>query len=333
MHHHHASRSLLVATSLCLGSLCALVAPDAVAEPTPAEVTIARRMYAEAVQHEKAEEWSAAEERLRRVLEIKATPGIYFHLAHALEQQGRLVEALLNYDRARELIQAGAKADEVLRLLGPIEQKLKARVPNLTVVAGTSIESLELDRQDVGTSLIGSAFPIDPGPHSIQLRTPDGRTFSQTFHAVEGQQVQIEATFPSAPVITDAPAGAKSETIPEPVGKPASSATSSRTASTPWLGYVFAGGALAAAGGSLYGFLRASSKGDEAQTLAPQCFAGDSSACSAHESAVDSRSTGLLIGIAAAGAAVGFGALATWQFWPAPTADETGLTVNFSTHF
>ena len=325
MNHRNRTRSLLVLAFIGLGGF---VAPAALAEPTPAEITVARRMYAEAVTHEKAEEWPEAEKLLRRVLEIKATPGIYYHLANSLEQQGRLVEAMLNYDRARELIDTGIKADSVLRLLGPKEEELKARVPSLTVVVTDAVGSVEFDRRDVDKSLVGASFPIDPGPHSIVIRTPDGRSFAQSFRAAEGQAVRIEATFTAAPVVTLAPAVAASENAAAPAAP-----APRRESTTPWLGYAFAGGALAATGASLYGFLRADTKGAQARTFAAQCQAGNEAACADSNSAGDSRDIGLVIGIASAGAAVGFGALATWQFWPAPTADRTGLSVNFSTSF
>ena len=335
MNHLYLPRTLLVAGCFCLGSLASAVA---VAEPTPAELTVARRIYSEAVQHEQAKEWPQAEERLRKVLEIKATPGVLYHLAHALEQQGKLVEALLNYDRAHELIASGVKAPDVQRLLGPRVKELKARVPNLTVVVTEEVGSLEIDGQAVGVSLIGSPFPIDPGPHAISVRTPDGRTFAQTFNAVEGQQVEVKPTFPDAPV---AAAGSPAPAAPE--GKAAAdgaveasaavSAPAQTEADTPWWGYAFAGGAVAAAGVSVYSFLKADDEGQQAHTFAQQCLGAADAACESSKQAGDRRDTAVLIGFIGAGAAVGFGALATWQLWPSPTDDQTGLRMNFSTRF
>jgi hypothetical protein len=332
-----APRTLLVATSLSFGALTAVAAPSATAEPTPAEVTVARRFYSEAVAFEKAKDWPKAEERLRKVLEIKVTPGVYYHLANSLEQQGKLVEALLNYDRAQELIDAGTKAPDVLRLLGPSVKELKARVPSLTISVAEPVGSMELDGQEVGPSLVGAAFPVDPGSHALLVRTPDGRVFSQTFNATEGEQVEVKPTFPDAPVVVAAPAPAvgAGEDGPDLAANnaAASSQVSQAESNTPWLGLAFVGGAIAGVGAAVYGFAKADSEGDEAHSLAPQCSSPTSPACAESSAAADRRDTASLIGFVGMGAAVGFGALATWQLWPSATEDKTGFNVNFATRF
>src|SRR5262245_45898151 len=89
------------------GALTVLCPVTALAEPTATELAVARRLFAEAVDLEHDERWELAASKLRDALAIKDTPGLRFHLAHCEEKRGHLVEAMLNYDRASELIAAG----------------------------------------------------------------------------------------------------------------------------------------------------------------------------------------------------------------------------------
>lgn len=122
------SRHLLVSASIATALLTA-PANTAYAAATPTEIAVARRLFAEAVELEEAADWLAAEARLREILRIKATPGVYYHLAFCMEKQESLVEASVNYSRARELIASGVLADEVERLLDGREASLRERIP------------------------------------------------------------------------------------------------------------------------------------------------------------------------------------------------------------
>src|SRR5450432_1242199 len=95
------------------------------AEPTPAEISTARQAFESAVALEADQKWLEASTKLREALAIKDTPGLRFHLAHCEEQQGLLVEAALDYDRANELLQHGAKAPDVQKLLATASAELK----------------------------------------------------------------------------------------------------------------------------------------------------------------------------------------------------------------
>jgi tetratricopeptide (TPR) repeat protein len=101
------SVSALVGASLLTPSL------GFAAEPTPSEISVARRLFDEGKAAEDAARWREAADKFRQAAAIKDTPGIRFHLARCEEEQGAFVEALVEYDRARELIDSGVKAPDV----------------------------------------------------------------------------------------------------------------------------------------------------------------------------------------------------------------------------
>src|SRR5437899_3305292 len=90
--------ALLVALATALGAPSAKATP----EPTPTELGVARRLFDEGRTAEDAGRWREAADRFRRATAIKDTPGMRFHLARCEEEQGAFVEALVEYDRARE---------------------------------------------------------------------------------------------------------------------------------------------------------------------------------------------------------------------------------------
>jgi hypothetical protein len=88
-------------------------------EASAADRASARRLFEEATELESRREWSAATAKLGQALEIVETPGLRYHLAYCQEEQGLMVEALRNYERAQQMIAAGTKAPDVAELLAP----------------------------------------------------------------------------------------------------------------------------------------------------------------------------------------------------------------------
>src|SRR5687767_14734210 len=102
-----------LALACWVGLVVSVASPSAAAEPSPSEISVARRLFDEGRAAADAARWAEAAGKFRRALAIKDTPGIRFHLARCEEEQGAFVEALIEYDRARELIDAGTKAPDV----------------------------------------------------------------------------------------------------------------------------------------------------------------------------------------------------------------------------
>ncbi len=166
------------------------VAPHLHAEPTATELAVARRLFREATELEGQQRWERAAQKLREAIRIKETPGLRFHLAHCQENMGLLVEALVDYDRARELIASGMKAPDVEALLPGAERALSQRVPTLIIAVPKGVRGthIALDGREVAGSVAGRPAPINPGSHRIVVRAPGYRDFIKEITMGEGER-------------------------------------------------------------------------------------------------------------------------------------------------
>lgn len=214
----HAARAAAVAVTLVqllvLGSVHA-------AEPTPNEIAVARRLFSEAAALREQGRWREASERLRRAIGIKDTPGLRYHLGHCQAQLGRLVEALVEYDRADELIRSGVHAPDVERLLDPARDELRERVPLLTIELPPTVEHalLEVDATEVSSFLVGQPMPVNPGSHRVTVLAPGHHRFERKVELAEGQKLVLRVELEAA-----------SQAGGAPVVEPAAPSTSRRKA-------------------------------------------------------------------------------------------------------
>jgi hypothetical protein len=222
--------AILIVALLCL----ILAAPAGAAEPTAAEIAVARRLYAEAVQLEEAGKWAEAEKKLREAIAIKETPGLRFHVAVAQEKQGKLVEALVDYDRAHEMIERGSRAPDVEQLLGPARESVRGRIPALTVNAPPTVRdaALSIDDKQVAQTLFGQPIPLNPGRHTVRVEAPGHDAFETELTLAESEKKTLEPEL--AP--NDAPAaggGSMDATTTADVGagadEPATGGSSTKT--------------------------------------------------------------------------------------------------------
>lgn len=202
----------------------------ATAEPSAAEIAVARRLYGEAVKLEEAGKWAEAETKLREAIAIKETPGLRFHLAVAQEKQGKLVEALVDYDRAHEIIERGARAPDVEQLLGPAREAVRGRIPSLTVSAPAGVDgaTLEVDGKPMAQTLFGQAIPLNPGKHAVRIQAPGFSTFEAEVTLAEAEKKTIEPELaasggPGATTGSDAPASMPGAGADEPASRGGSS--------------------------------------------------------------------------------------------------------------
>jgi tetratricopeptide (TPR) repeat protein len=139
----------------------------------------ARQQFAQAEADEDANRWSDALEKFRRILDIKRTAGIQYHVALCEEHLGQLVSALADYHTADGAAHL-ENAQDVLNLVGKKLADLDARIPRLTVHlvpevpdAGVTLDGALLDH-----SLLGVAMPVDPGVHRVDASAQDRTTSS-----------------------------------------------------------------------------------------------------------------------------------------------------------
>lgn len=206
--------------TLLMALVPALQAPTALAGsgPTPSELSVARRLFDEARAAEDAARWREAADKFRRAIAIKDTPGMRFHLARCEEEQGAFVEALVEYDRARELLDSGVRAADVERLLSAARERVRAKVALLTVRLPSGVQnvSVELDGKPLSAAVLGVPMPINPGEHRVSAVAVGRTTFARELLLGTGEVLQLAVELP---VATTVPPAASS------VGAPVAAAT------------------------------------------------------------------------------------------------------------
>ncbi len=191
--------------ALFVALIPALQAPGAfaAAEPTPSELSVARRLFDEGRAAEDAARWHEAAEKFRQATGIKDTPGMRFHLAHCEEEQGAFVEALVEYDRARELIDSGVKAADVEKLLADARERVRAKVALLTLRLPSDVQnvSVELDGKALSRSVLGVPMPINPGKHRLNAVAVGRTQFTTELTLGTGEVRQLPIELPVATTV------------------------------------------------------------------------------------------------------------------------------------
>lgn len=178
--------------------------------PTPAELAAARRLFEEGRLAEEAGRFRDAAERFRQVTAIKDTPGIRFHLARCEEEQGAFVEALIEYDRARELIDSGVRAPDVERLLPEAREHARAKVAQLIVrlPEGVAGGSVTLDDKPLSASALGVPLPANPGHHRLSASASGRRPFATEIDLSSGETKLVSVELPESTDAKPAPSAA-----------------------------------------------------------------------------------------------------------------------------
>jgi len=193
------------AAACCVGLGLSSLAAAAAAQPSASEISVARRLFEEGRAAADASRWAEAAGKFRRALAIKDTPGIRFHLAHCEEEQGAFVEALIEYDRARELIDAGSKAPDVEKLLPEARERVRAKVALLTLRVPEDVQnvSIQIDGKALSGSVVGVPMPINPGRHRLNAVAVGRTAYSAEVSLGLGEVREVAIALPFA---TTAPA-------------------------------------------------------------------------------------------------------------------------------
>jgi hypothetical protein len=327
------SRAVLLSVTLALGPAGALAQTAKEASDSSGDVARARDLFREATRLESQGKWPEAEDRLRQAIQVKETPGLRYHLAFCLEEQGKLVEALAGYDRARELITQGTPAPDVEKLLEPARERVLSRIAHLKVLLAQQIPGAKLLIDDRESPLAEEVL-LDPGAHRVELRAPghdsfitDVDLFPGEDRILQGQPARRAPTAPAAP--SSAPLVEARSTERD---RPESS--SGRT-----FALIGAAGVTAVGVGvGVWGLLLRTDAHDRASTADRRLATGGDDACNPpigdavrycadlHEAGDDAQ-TGATIAttgfvIAGVGAAT---FAATWLLWPSPHAARLEL--------
>ena len=321
------------------------------ADPISTEIVLARALFAEARAAEEAKDWALAASKLREAIAIKETGGLRFHLAYCEEQQGHLVEALVDYERSDDLT---AGSNEEFRAQLPAKREsLRRRIPTVTLLvppAPTNV-TLTVDGHAMPAAVLGKPIPLNPGRHTLVVSAPDHAAFTTQVSLNETDAVVANAflsPLPKRPVVsTLKPSSLPTVTPSQPIPDV------STGSGLPTRTYVLIGEAAVALGAVGVGIgytLRASSEEERAELLKQRLQSP--SACSGQPEnaqlcadlqrvASDGKSAHLIarIGFIAAGAAAAsfVGTLILWRppakvaIIPsfAPGAAELSLATHF----
>jgi hypothetical protein len=325
-------RPALTILALLLGAAASAHAESA--EASPAEVALARELFADATLLEARADWLAATAKLKRAILLKETPGLYYHLAHCEEQLGALVAASQDYGRASELIRSGAVAPDVEPLLPLAERRIASRVAKLELVVPAGLVAVaELDGRELPPSALGASIPVDPGAHHVVLRAQGRPDFQADLALSSGEHRTLKVFFGADRQPVPPSGGPPS---PQPVMKRIEPAPDARRDERSWFGaregVMMGEAALALAGvgvGVGYAVARRGATEDvrRAQHQVDVSAPGDLGACStsapvpacaALARAIDDHQRAVILetaGFLAAGVAGAAFAL-TWTLWP-----------------
>ena len=306
---------------LALASACLFLAFPVHATVDTANLSRARRLFDEGAALQARQQWGEAAAKYRQAAAIKDTPGLRFRAGYCEARRQRLLEAALELERARELLDADPSARDVQALLPEAIAKLERRIPKLTVKLAepTQVSVFAVDSKRLAPQRLGESLRLNPGKHFVTLRTTSGRSYSRQVTLGESEQLTLEARFAQ----------------PDPIPVPLASGLASRTdnardrepeGNVRWRsGVLLAGTGLAAAGlaaGASYAWAgrRAQERyqGHVAELDDGACrepSAGSSAACAGLRRALTDRQRSqrrARLGFAAAGAGAAIALTTVW---------------------
>jgi hypothetical protein len=247
-----------IAQAMTLAAL--LVAGSARAQGR--DVTAADALFRDARALMKKGEFDAACPKLVESHQLDPAPGTAINLGDCWEKVGRLADALQVLRDALDLLRAG---DHRIPLVKKQVAALEPRVPRLTItLAGAAPDGTKVKRDgiEVGAGSIGSALPVNPGEHTIEVTAPgrESRSFAVTVRAGESRHVEvIPGTHVEASAKPDHRAPPASTTTLAS-SEPGSDGSTQRT-----LGFAAIGAGVVVLGAAGIFAIRAASKEGEAQ--------------------------------------------------------------------
>jgi hypothetical protein len=135
---------------------------------------VARALFREGVEAFQRQDWATARERFGRALALRPSPLVRFNLALANHNAGLYVDAIAGY---REFLREATDAANTQRRAAAQEElrELEGRLAHLTVEAeGDTARAFVLDGHALPLELLGTAIPVDPGSHTVQVEGAGG---------------------------------------------------------------------------------------------------------------------------------------------------------------
>ena len=181
--------------------------------------------------------------------------GTLMNLALCHASEGKTASAWAEYTQAAELAARAGQADRE-RVARKSASDLEAVLPHVVLKAATNDPmTVTWDGKTMGTAILGTALPVDPGAHELVASATGKKSFSQTVTVKPGpgeQTITIPALEPGSDAAAVVPVVPPSSTPP---------ATAEAPYGHPILGYsLIGGGASAIIVGSIFGAMALSEK-------------------------------------------------------------------------
>ena len=236
-------------------SVAAAPAPSTKASgPTQKELDAARKAFGDGIDLEAKEQWSQAREKFEEVAKVRMTPAVRFHIALCEEHEGKLIEALHDF----ELAEADAKTEKVAGVAKEAPEHaaaVRARIPKLTLKlpkSATGVTATLDDQPFDATSADG--ISVNPGEHKLAVKADERTPFALDFTLIEGDSKTIHVKRPKIEKKAAEPEPEPTPVEPVPVEPPAHSMTAT---------YIVGGAGIAAlAGAGIFAYLRSSEISD-----------------------------------------------------------------------
>jgi hypothetical protein len=196
--------------------------------------------------------------------------GTLLNLAACYEKNGQTASAWVTYTDAATAAEKSNRKDWAQRAtdkaaaLQPTLSKLSIVVPGTSQATGLEIKR---DGTSIGTSELGVAIPVDPGPHVIEASAPNKRKWTNTVQVGKTKD-QVAVTVPpledepGAVAATPTPAGPAVVEPVAPVTSPPAEETRSGSGQR-MIGLVVAGVGVVGVGvGSILGLMATSAQSE-----------------------------------------------------------------------
>lgn len=258
-------RALLGCLVLSMAMGAALTASSATQE----ELAVAKTLFHQAEQDQKKGQWADALLKLERVVTIKETAGVRFHIAVCNEKLGQFVKALESYERAKALA-AETDTRDVLDMIDPEIERMRARIGTVRVEVPDGVGPLivHVDQAVYANLPPGEALRLDPGTHQVIVKIDGKVRLDRLVSLDEGQSETLhvrdwrpaKAPAPAAPAVAEPQPSADVQT------------SSSSVPISAWVS--FGAGAVLGVGGYL-SYAKADSVADESASVCAKSIACD----------------------------------------------------------
>lgn len=309
-------------------------APSAFAQSSASSKAAAEALFDEGLKQMKAGQFSEACPKLEESQRIDPGVGTLLYLAECYEKSGRIASAWATFREASSLAGASGQADRE-RTARERAQKIEGQLSYITIAASPETKALRgltiiVGCNTLGSGLVGTPTPIDPGEQRVEVSAPGREPFVTTVKVEAARRYEV-----NVPPLREQPqtaTGAQVPAEPPPAVAPAIFAPlneppAAKSSPLKTIGLVAGGVGIVGIGVGSYFGLRAISKMNEA-TDEGSCANGLCQVAEDLEKTEQAADAAVISNVAfAAGGALLVTGVALFVFAPDPK-EQQGLRVS-----